>query len=164
VAQGARHSPRCSISDQIGQSDGGYFDENPDTYFSSPVQKIRKIFIYHGEYIFGLTTEYQLLNGSRQQGAGHGGPNGGNLTTIEISDSECLYGIEGVTGPHVGQLTFIIRGEDGSYKNYGPFGRPYYYMYSVQPLFSVYGGCILSFGGAGTWEWYIEALSAYYYR
>ena len=130
------------------------------------MQKIRKIFITHGEFVFGLTTEYQLVDGRRQRGPDHGGPKfkGSNLTTIEIGDSECLYAIEGVTGPHVGQLTFIVRGEDGSFKNYGPFGKPFSSPFSVQPLFSAYGRCILSFGGAATWGWYMEALTAYYYR
>ena len=153
-------------SEQFGLVDWSNFDENPDTFFPSPVLKIKKIHISHGHYVndintvYAIQAEYQLLNGSVQPGAVHGGGSG-NWTTIEIADTEWLLGIEGQAGPNVGQLTFIVGGEDGSIKQYGPYGEAYVTKYAVQPIFSAYGKGILGFAGSA--NDYLVALIVYYY-
>ena len=133
------------------------FYENPDMRFP-PVVKISKIFISHGDRVYSLQVEYQLLDGGTKLGEKNGGDDG-DLTTVSFSNGEELIGLKvgiivGSFDNMTSQLTLISRKKDGGTAVYGPFGKEADKQITVN-------GRILGFTGAATSE-LIVSLGIFY--
>ena len=102
------------------------FDENPDTEFSLPVVKIKRL------SLFSIQAQYQLIDGATRLGKKFGGT-GGTLTIIKFEDDKETLSIEGNSVvDRISQLTFVSRRNNISSPTLynGPFGW--------QPLWSDY--------------------------
>ena len=132
------------------------FDENPDTDFSLPVVKIKKLFIYHEKMIVSIQAQYQLLDGVTRLGSKFGG-RGGSLTVVKFEDDEEILSIKGNSAvDRICQLTFVSRRHNISNPMLynGPFGWG-----SCSMPFSVTGN-VLGFSGIAADT--IIALGVYY--
>ena len=150
---GVYHLAPVTESKYLGLAIGKSFYENPDMRFP-PVVKISKIFISHGDRVYSLRVEYQLLDGGTKLGKKNGGDYG-DLTTISFGNGEELVGLKVgvIVGSMTSQLTFISRKKDGGTAVYGPFGKEADKQITVN-------GHILGF--TGTTSEFILSLGVFY--
>ena len=134
--------------------DGGDSWEDPVNAHVPGVVGIKRIAIKHGQSIDSIQMDYSLLWDGTYHGERHGG-DGGSMNNIDLQDGEKVVEVRALVGLYLNQLVFVTQKQDGTTREYGPFGQ----VGESDKELSFFGDIIGFYGSVGN---ILDSLGVYY--